>query len=185
MLIWVDICINRSLTSTAALWVFTTWDIISDALLVILPIGILMGADLPRQQKRQAGIRFSAVCIVPCLSVLRASSSYAVTGMNKALWLHTWGIVQLAVFASIVNILAVLTHRAARLRGDVASLGSTESPALAPPSSDMLPPLLHSRSSDAILPPLLHPSVQSYLQSTRLQSAFSWTTISSHATEQS
>lgn len=93
--------------SYAALWLFTSWDIATNAALVAFPIVILTNARLSHREKTRAALRFAVISLTIWMSVVRSTSSYLFHGVEKLLWLHVWGSVQNCTIIVIGNGLAI------------------------------------------------------------------------------
>jgi hypothetical protein len=99
--------------SPIALWLSTIWDVVTNALIITLPLVILLHTSIPARAKAPAAIRFCSTLVITWISIARVAGSYAVVGIDKIFWLHLWGVLQCALFASLDNSLAFRSHRKA------------------------------------------------------------------------
>lgn len=110
-------------------------DIVTNFLVILLPLSMLLVAKTPFRHKVLPTARFSSTAIIIGISGARLGMSYTDTLFTNLFWLHYFGSLQCCVALSVHNGLVALQHRNKRNRSTVSKPSNTTQEVRVYPSS--------------------------------------------------
>ncbi|KAG4025962.1 hypothetical protein MFRU_047g00260 [Monilinia fructicola] len=83
------------------------WDVLTDALIIILPISMLWGTQMKMKRKITFGIIFSLALITIIFAIVRTSVVSSLTRMPDTSWLYMWSAIETTIAIVVVCLASI------------------------------------------------------------------------------
>ncbi|TGO07663.1 hypothetical protein BTUL_0256g00090 [Botrytis tulipae] len=83
------------------------WDVVSDALIMIIPISMLWGTQMKMKRKITFGIIFSLALITVIFAIVRTTVVSSLTRMPDTSWLYMWSAIETTIAIVVVCLASI------------------------------------------------------------------------------
>ncbi|ATZ53909.1 hypothetical protein BCIN_09g06670 [Botrytis cinerea B05.10] len=83
------------------------WDVLSDALIMIIPISMLWGTQMKMKRKITFGIIFSLALITVIFAIVRTTVVSSLTRMPDTSWLYMWSAIETTIAIVVVCLASI------------------------------------------------------------------------------
>ncbi|KAF5873295.1 uncharacterized protein Bfra_008576 [Botrytis fragariae] len=83
------------------------WDVVSDALIMVIPISMLWGTQMKMKRKIAFGIIFSLALITVIFAIVRTTVVSSLTRMPDTSWLYMWSAIETTIAIVVVCLASI------------------------------------------------------------------------------